>query len=71
MVKQTERGPMITVNFGKGTPQEAADWVKYVNIEKKAGVKLWEVGNEIYGAGTRTRPRGPITASARPNSSRP
>lgn len=48
--KKADVEPMITVNFGKGTPQEAADWVKYVNIEKKAGVKLWEVGNEIYGS---------------------
>ena len=42
--------PMITVNFGTGTPQEAAEWVKYVNIVKKKNVKLWEVGNELYGS---------------------
>jgi hypothetical protein len=47
--KETGNEPMITVNFGKGTPQEAADWVRHVNIEKKANVKYWEVGNEIYG----------------------
>ncbi|MEO7776740.1 MAG: carbohydrate binding domain-containing protein [Fibrobacteria bacterium] len=40
---------MFTVNFGKGTPQEAADWVKYVNITKQAHVQLWEIGNELYG----------------------
>lgn len=48
-LKKTGTEGMFTVNFGKGTPQEAADWVKYVNITKKAGVKLWEVGNELYG----------------------
>jgi hypothetical protein len=40
---------MITVNFGSGTPQEAAEWVKHVNIDKKAKVRYWEVGNELYG----------------------
>jgi hypothetical protein len=48
--KETGTEPMITVNFGKGTPQEAADWVRHVNINKKANVKYWEVGNEIYGS---------------------
>ena len=48
-LKETGTEGMFTVNFGKGTPQEAADWVRHVNIEKKAGVKLWEVGNELYG----------------------
>jgi hypothetical protein len=47
--KKTNTEPMITVNFGTGTPQEAADWVKYVNIDKKANVRYWEVGNELYG----------------------
>lgn len=46
---KTNTTPMITVNFGTGTPQEAADWVKYCNIDKKANVKYWEVGNELYG----------------------
>jgi len=48
-LKQTGNEGMFTVNFGKGTPQEAADWVKYVNGERKANVRLWEVGNELYG----------------------
>ncbi len=47
--EKTGTTAMITVNFGTGTPQEAADWVHHVNIKKKAGVKLWEVGNELYG----------------------
>jgi len=48
--KQTGTTPMITVNFGKGTPEEAAEWVRHVNIERKQNVKYWEVGNEIYGS---------------------
>ncbi len=48
-LKATGNEGMFTVNFGKGTPQEAADWVRYVNVTRKAGVKLWEIGNELYG----------------------
>jgi hypothetical protein len=48
-LKQTGNEAMFTVNYGKGTPEEAAEWVRHVNIEKKAGVKLWEIGNELYG----------------------
>ena len=47
--KKTNCEPMFTVNFGTGTPEEAAEWVKHVNSEKKANVRLWEVGNELYG----------------------
>ncbi|MBN2035544.1 MAG: hypothetical protein JW768_02260 [Chitinispirillaceae bacterium] len=47
--KKTGTTPMITVNFGTGTADEAAEWVKHVNVTKKAGVKYWEVGNELYG----------------------
>lgn len=56
--------PLICVNAGDGTPEEAADWVEYCNgdvstkwgaIRAKNGhpapynVKLWEIGNELYG----------------------
>ncbi|GAA1941442.1 cellulose-binding protein [Kitasatospora viridis] len=43
--------PIITANYGSGTPQEAADWVKYANVTKGYGVKYWEIGNEVYGNG--------------------
>lgn len=46
---QTSTSLMITVNFGSGTPQEAADWVRHYNVNKKKNVKLWEIGNELYG----------------------
>jgi hypothetical protein len=39
----------ITVNYGTGTPNEAADWVKSSNITNSFGFKYWEVGNECYG----------------------
>ena len=43
--------PMITVDYGAGTPQEAAAWVQYANVTKGYGVTYWEVGNEVYGNG--------------------
>jgi hypothetical protein len=44
--------PIITVNYGTGTPAEAAAWVKYANITKHYHIKYWEIGNELYGNGT-------------------
>ena len=41
--------PLITINFGTGTPQEAAAWVHYANIVKGYGIKYWEIGNETHG----------------------
>ena len=56
--------PMICVNAGNGTPQEAADWVEYCNgstdtsmgrLRAENGhpepynVRLWEIGNELDG----------------------
>jgi len=38
--------PTISVNLRDGTPEEAAELVKYVNIEKKYGVVYWAIGNE-------------------------
>ena len=46
---ETGTTPMFTANFGTGTAEEAADWVKHTNITKKANVIYWEIGNEIYG----------------------
>jgi len=40
---------IITTNYGTGTPEEAAAWVKYSNVTKAYGFKYWEVGNECYG----------------------
>ncbi len=43
--------PILIANYGTGTPQEAADWVRYANITKGYGDKYWEIGNETYGNG--------------------
>ena len=56
--------PFIVVNAGNGTPEEAARWVEYCNLKSGSyyaslrrkhgysepyGVKLWGIGNELYG----------------------
>ncbi|MEN8160741.1 MAG: alpha-L-arabinofuranosidase C-terminal domain-containing protein [Myxococcota bacterium] len=56
--------PMMAVNLGTGTPEEARNWVEYTNAptgtkyadlraangrEKPHGVKLWCLGNEMDG----------------------
>jgi alpha-L-arabinofuranosidase len=42
--------PQIALNLGSGTPQEAADWVRYVDQHwSKHGGLLWELGNELWG----------------------
>ncbi len=58
--------PMLTVNVGSGTAEEAARWVEYCNGPAKSGpgaerarnghpepynVKYWFVGNEIFSPG--------------------
>lgn len=54
--------PYINVNYGSGTPEEAADWVEYVNGSADTkwggerakvhpepyGVKYWGIANEIW-----------------------
>jgi alpha-N-arabinofuranosidase len=57
--------PHIVVNSGTGTPEEAAAWLEYCNGEADTpmgklraaqgdvapyNVRVWEVGNEIFGA---------------------
>ena len=43
--------PQICLNLGSGTPQEAAEWVEYVNRHwgDRRGGLLWELGNELWG----------------------
>src|ERR1700722_2395271 len=43
--------PIITVNYGTGTPSLAAAWVSNA-LSNNDGVRYWEVGNEVYGNGT-------------------
>jgi hypothetical protein len=39
----------VTVNYGSGTPAEAAAWVTHSLTTPGDSVALWEVGNENYG----------------------
>ena len=38
--------PSITVRLLNGTPEQAAQLVRYANIEKGYGIKYWSIGNE-------------------------
>lgn len=38
--------PAISARLEGGTPEKAAEMVRYVNIEKDYGVRYWSVGNE-------------------------
>ena len=50
-VRRAGAQPIVIANYGTGTPQEAADWVRYANVTKDYGVEYWEIGNELYGNG--------------------
>jgi hypothetical protein len=58
----------MTVNYGSGTPTEAADWVRYSNVTQGHGFKYWEIGNENYGTwetDNNSRPHDPFTYANR------
>jgi hypothetical protein len=44
--------PIITVNYGTGTPELAAAWVQNANVTNHYGIAYWEIGNETAGNGT-------------------
>jgi hypothetical protein len=44
--------PIITTNYGTGTPALAASWVQNADVTNNDGIQYWEVGNEVYGNGT-------------------
>jgi len=59
---------MITVNYGTGTSNEAAAWVKCANVTNHLGFKYWEIGNECYGnweTDSNTLPHDPYTYALR------
>jgi len=59
---------MITVNYGTGTPQEAAAWVRHANVTNHFNFKNWEIGNECYGTwetDTNVNPHDPYTYAVR------
>jgi hypothetical protein len=39
-----------TVNYGSGTPAQAAAWVASANGTYQCNFKYWEIGNECYGS---------------------
>ena len=43
--------PMIIANYGTGTADEAAGWVRYANVTKGYHAQYWTIGNENYGNG--------------------
>jgi hypothetical protein len=53
----------MTANYGTGSPEEAADWVRYVNLTNGAGAKYWEVGNENYGTWEQETVIAPFTTN--------
>lgn len=57
--------PLICVNYGTGTPEEAAAWVRYANVEKKYGIRRWHVGNEVDGTWEDGGPVDPAQYAAR------
>jgi alpha-N-arabinofuranosidase len=68
VARKTGAQAFITVNYGSGTPQEAADWVRYANVTKKYGFKYWEIGNENYGSWEKdlqVRPHDPFRYAQR------
>ena len=44
--------PIITLNYGTGSPSLAASWVQDADVTDDYGITYWEVGNEVYGNGT-------------------
>ncbi|MEV8554197.1 cellulose binding domain-containing protein [Streptomyces glaucescens] len=50
-VRATGAQPILIANYGSGTPEEAAGWVRYANVTKDYDAEYWEIGNEIYGNG--------------------
>jgi alpha-L-arabinofuranosidase len=58
----------LTVNYGSGTPAQAASWVQHSNVAKHYGFKYWEIGNENYGTwetDDNTQPNDPYTYATR------
>jgi|SRR5579885_276280 len=72
--KLTAATPLITVNVGTGTASEAAGWVDYCNnpkntqrvadgVDPSMRVPVWELGNELYLAGSTVQQQIALTPS--------
>ena len=58
----------MPVNYGSGTSNEAAAWVRAANITNHCNFKYWEIGNECYGSwerDTNVPPHDPYTYATR------
>ncbi len=55
---------LITVNYGSGTPAEAAAWVTQSLSTSSENVALWEIGNEEYGSWETDNHANPHTPSS-------
>jgi hypothetical protein len=49
--RTVDAGTLVHVNYGTGTPAEAAAWVRYANIVKHDHVNDWAIGEEVWGNG--------------------
>ena len=47
---KTHAQAFIIVNYGSGTPQEAAFGVRMFNVTNRCNFKYWEIGNEVGGS---------------------
>ena len=77
--KATGASPIITTNYGTGSPALAAGWVQNADVTNHDNIQYWEVGNEVYGNGTygadweadsrctTTASGGPVTIGSEPN----
>ncbi len=44
--RQLGAEPLVTVRLLNGSPEKAAEMVRYANISKKYGIRYWSIGNE-------------------------
>lgn len=44
--RQMGAEPLVTVRLLNGSPEKAAEMVRYANIKKKYNIKYWSIGNE-------------------------
>lgn len=48
VARQSGATTMVHVNYGTGTAQEAAAWVRHANVVDHDGVRDWAIGEEVY-----------------------
>jgi hypothetical protein len=46
----TQAQVYFIVNYGSGTTNQAAAWVRFCNVTNQCSFKYWEVGNENFGS---------------------